>query len=90
MEYGEEVLCLDNYLTGCKDNIRGWIGHANFELIRHDVTEPIQLEVDRIWHLACPASPVHYQFNPIKLRKQVSWELTTCLDWPDGLMLEYC
>jgi len=69
MEYGEEVLCLDNYLTGCKDNIRGWIGHANFELIRHDVTEPIQLEVDRIWHLACPASPVHYQFNPIKTAK---------------------
>ena len=69
MECGEEVLCLDNYLTGCKDNIRGWIGHANFELIRHDVTEPIQLEVDRIWHLACPASPVHYQFNPIKTAK---------------------
>lgn len=69
MECGEEVLCLDNYLTGCKDNIRGWIGHANFELIRHDVTKPIQLEVDRIWHLACPASPVHYQFNPIKTAK---------------------
>ena len=69
MEAGEEVICLDNYFTGRKENIRQWIGHANFELIRHDVTEPIKLEVDRIWHLACPASPVHYQFNPIKTAK---------------------
>jgi UDP-glucuronate decarboxylase len=69
MEAGEEVICLDNYFTGRKENIRQWIGHTNFELIRHDVTEPIKLEVDRIWHLACPASPVHYQFNPIKTAK---------------------
>ena len=69
MQHGDEVLCLDNYFTGRKDNIRHWIGHPNFELIRHDVTEPIKLEVDRIWHLACPASPVHYQFNPIKTAK---------------------
>ena len=69
MAAGEEVICLDNYFTGRKDNIRQWIGHPNFELIRHDVTEPIRLEVDRIWHLACPASPVHYQFNPIKTAK---------------------
>lgn len=69
MGSGEEVLCLDNYFTGRKENIRQWIGHPNFELIRHDVTEPIRLEVDRIWHLACPASPVHYQFNPIKTAK---------------------
>ena len=69
MRRGDEVLCLDNYFTGRKNNIRHWIGHPNFELIRHDVTEPIQLEVDRIWHLACPASPVHYQFNPIKTAK---------------------
>ena len=69
MHKGDEVLCLDNYFTGRKDNIRHWIGHPNFELIRHDVTEPIKLEVDRIWHLACPASPVHYQFNPIKTAK---------------------
>ena len=69
MESGEEVLCLDNYFTGRKENIRQWMGHPNFELIRHDVTEPIKLEVDRIWHLACPASPVHYQFNPIKTAK---------------------
>ena len=69
MHQGDEVLCLDNYFTGRKDNIRHWIGHPHFELIRHDVTEPIKLEVDRIWHLACPASPVHYQFNPIKTAK---------------------
>ena len=69
MEAGEEVICLDNYFTGRKSNIAQWIGHPRFELIRHDVTEPIQLEVDRIWHLACPASPVHYQFNPIKTAK---------------------
>jgi UDP-glucuronate decarboxylase len=69
MEAGEEVICLDNYFTGRKANIARWIGHPRFELIRHDVTEPIRLEVDRIWHLACPASPVHYQFNPIKTAK---------------------
>ncbi len=69
MEAGEEVICLDNYFTGRKNNIEQWIGNPRFELIRHDVTEPIQLEVDRIWHLACPASPVHYQFNPIKTAK---------------------
>ena len=69
MNAGQEVICLDNYFTGRKANIRNWIGHPNFELIRHDVTEPIKLEVDRIWHLACPASPIHYQFNPIKTAK---------------------
>lgn len=69
MEGGEEVICLDNYFTGSKVNIAQWIGHPRFELIRHDVTEPIKLEVDRIWHLACPASPVHYQFNPVKTAK---------------------
>ena len=69
MQAGEEVICLDNYFTGRKDNIAAWIGHPRFELIRHDVTESIRLEVDRIWHLACPASPVHYQHNPIKTAK---------------------
>ena len=69
MMAGEEVICLDNYFTGRKVNIRRWMSHPNFELIRHDVTEPIKLEVDRIWHLACPASPVHYQFNPVKTAK---------------------
>jgi UDP-glucuronate decarboxylase len=69
MEAGDEVICLDNYFTGRKSNIERWIGHPRFELIRHDVTEPIKLEVDRIWHMACPASPIHYQFNPVKTAK---------------------
>ena len=66
---GEEVICIDNFFTGRKNNLQKWIGHPRFELIRHDVVEPIYLEVDRIWHLACPASPVHYQSNPIKTAK---------------------
>ena len=69
MEAGEEVICLDNYFTGRKINIVRWISHPRFELVRGDVTDPIRLEVDRIWHLACPASPVHYQYNPIKTAK---------------------
>ena len=69
IENGEEVLCLDNFFTGTKNNINELIKNPNFELIRHDVTEPINVEVDKIWHLACPASPVHYQYNPIKTTK---------------------
>ena len=69
MEKGEEVICLDNFFTGTKKNIIKWINNPNFELIRHDITKPITLEVNKIWHLACPASPIHYQFNPIKTAK---------------------
>lgn len=69
MAQGHEVLCLDNFYTGDKRNLLKWLDHPYFELIRHDVTEPIRLEVDQIYHLACPASPVHYQFNPIKTVK---------------------
>ena len=65
----QEVICLDNYFTGRKSNISHHLKNPLFELIRHDVTIPIQLEIDRIWHLACPASPVHYQSNPIKTAK---------------------
>jgi UDP-glucuronate decarboxylase len=64
-----EILCLDNFYTGHKRNILKWLDHPYFELIRHDITEPIRLEVDQIYHLACPASPVHYQFNPVKTVK---------------------
>ena len=59
LEKGEEVICLDNFFTGTKKNIQDLNKFTNFELIRHDVTEPIKIEVDKIWHLACPASPVH-------------------------------
>ena len=69
IELEQEVICLDNYYTGRKSNVSRHLNNPLFELIRHDVTEPIRLEVDRIWHLACPASPVHYQFNPIKTSK---------------------
>ncbi len=69
LDRGEEVICLDNYFTGRKKNISKFINNELFESIRHDVTEPIQLEVDKIWHLACPASPIHYQLNPIKTSK---------------------
>ena len=69
MEKGEEVICIDNFFTGTKKNLIQWINNPNFELIRHDITKPITLEVDKIWHLACPASPIHYQFNPIKTAK---------------------
>ncbi len=71
LEKGEEVICLDNTFTGRKKNIQKWWDNHNFEFIRHDVTQPILLEVDKIWHLACPASPVHYQENPIKTSKTI-------------------
>ncbi|KAL4441845.1 hypothetical protein ABPG77_003761 [Micractinium sp. CCAP 211/92] len=66
---GDHVICLDNFFTGSKDNIAHLLDKENFELIRHDVVEPILLEVDQIFHLACPASPVHYKYNPIKTIK---------------------
>jgi UDP-glucuronate decarboxylase len=69
MTEGNEVICLDNFYTGVKRNILKWLDHPYFELIRHDVTEPVRLEVDQIYHLACPASPIHYQYNPVKTIK---------------------
>jgi UDP-glucuronate decarboxylase len=69
MAEGHDVICLDNFYTGHKRNIWKWMDNPNFELIRHDITEPIRLEVDQIYHLACPASPVHYQYNPVKTVK---------------------
>jgi UDP-glucuronate decarboxylase len=69
MEQGQEVICLDNFYTGTRRNIVKWLGNPYFELIRHDITEPIRLEVDQIYHLACPASPIHYQYNPVKTIK---------------------
>ncbi len=66
---GNEVVCLDNFFTGRKQNIAHLMDDRRFEIIRHDVTEPILLEVDQIYNLACPASPVHYQYNPVKTVK---------------------
>jgi len=66
---GHEVIVVDNFFTGRKKNVIHWVDHPNFQLISHDVVEPIMLEVDQIYHLACPASPPHYQYNPIKTIK---------------------
>lgn len=66
---GHEVLCLDNFFTGRKKNIAAFLKNPAFELVRHDIVLPILLEVDKIYHLACPASPIHYQYNPVKTIK---------------------
>lgn len=69
LKEGNEVICLDNYFTGSKQNILHLMGNPYFEVIRHDVTTPFFIEVDQIYNLACPASPIHYQYNPIKTVK---------------------
>lgn len=69
LERGDEVICLDNFFTGRRANVIELLDNKNFELIRHDITLPTLLEVDRIFHFACPASPVHYQYNPVKTIK---------------------
>jgi UDP-glucuronate decarboxylase len=69
LEKGNEVVCLDNFFTGSKDNIKNLFSDYRFELVRHDLVNPILLEVDQIYNLACPASPVHYQYNPVKTVK---------------------
>lgn len=69
VEEGDEVICLDNFFTGSKENVRELLDYNNFELIRNDITKEIYLEVDQIYNLACPASPPHYQYNPIKTAK---------------------
>ncbi|UIN38191.1 UDP-glucuronic acid decarboxylase family protein [Methylobacterium oryzae] len=69
LEQGHEVLCVDNFFTGRKSNIAHLFDNPRFELIRHDVTHPLFVEVDRIYNLACPASPIHYQFDPVQTTK---------------------
>ena len=66
---GHDIICLDNYFTGTKDNISHLLDHPHFELIRHDVTLPLYIEVDEVYNLACPASPIHYQFDPVQTIK---------------------
>jgi UDP-glucuronate decarboxylase len=66
---GHDVLCVDNFFTGTRSNIARLLGHAQFELMRHDITFPLYVEVDKIYNLACPASPVHYQFDPVQTTK---------------------
>lgn len=69
MSDGHEVTVVDNFFTGDKDNIEHWIGHSNFELIHQDIVNPLFIEVNEIYHLASPASPPHYMFNPVKTIK---------------------
>ena len=79
LEKDEEVICLDNFFTGRRRNVAHLLDHPNFELIRHDVVDPLKAEVDRIYNLACPASPVHYQYNPIKTVKTSVMGAINCL-----------
>ena len=76
---GHDIICLDNLFTGQKENIRHLLGHPNFELMRGDVTDPFKVEVDQIYNLACPASPVHYQYNAIKTVKTSVMGAINCL-----------
>jgi len=69
IERGDDVLCLDNFFTGAKGNVTHLLGSSNFELMRHDVTMPLYVEVDEIYNLACPASPIHYQHDPVQTTK---------------------
>jgi UDP-glucuronate decarboxylase len=79
IEQGHDVICLDNFFTGAKENIRHLLGNPNFELMRWDVTDPFKVEVDQIYNLACPASPVHYQYNAIKTVKTSVMGAINCL-----------
>jgi UDP-glucuronate decarboxylase len=79
LNQGHEVLCLDNFFTGRRKNVAHLVENSNFELIRHDVVDPFKFEVDRIYNLACPASPVHYQYNPIKTVKTSVMGAINCL-----------
>jgi UDP-glucuronate decarboxylase len=79
LNQGHEVLCLDNFFTGRRKNVAHLADNPNFELIRHDVVDPFKFEVDRIYNLACPASPVHYQYNPIKTIKTSVMGAINCL-----------
>lgn len=80
MSEGHEVVVMDNFFTGRKSNVEHWLHHPNFSLVRHDVIQPILLEVDQIFHLACPASPPHYQYNPVKTIKVSSLVHLFCVD----------
>lgn len=79
IEQGHEVICLDNFFTGRKSNIQHLVDNPRFELVRHDVIDPFKFEVDRIYNLACPASPPHYQYNPIKTMKTSVVGAINCL-----------
>jgi UDP-glucuronate decarboxylase len=80
IDAGHEVICLDNFFTGRRANIEHLLGHHRFELVRHDITEPLTMEIDEIYHLACPASPIHYQRNPVRTIRTAVQGTLNCLD----------
>jgi nucleoside-diphosphate-sugar epimerase len=81
---GGDVLCVDNFFTGTKDNIKHLLDNPHFELIRHDVTFPLYVEVDEIYNLACLASPIHYQHDQCRPPRRVCTAGSTCWGWPSG------
>ena len=83
LDEGNEVLCLDNYFTGNKENILPLIQHPYFEVIRHDIMNSFYAEVDEIYNLACPASPIHYQYDPEPSTRRL-WEPSMFWGWPIG------
>ena len=84
LKEGNDVICVDNLFTGSKRNIEELLNDHHFEFLRHDVTKELLVEVDQIYNLACPASPVHYQYNPVKTMKTSVMEQSICLDWQKG------
>ena len=81
---GHDVLCVDNFYTGIKKNLEAIWALSNFEMIRHDITFPLYVEVDQIFNLACPASPIHYQYDPVQTTKTSVHGQSTCSGWPRG------
>lgn len=79
LEEKNEIVCLDNFFTGSKDNIKNLLDNTNFEIIRHDITKEFYAEIDEIYNMACPASPIHYQYNPIKTMKTSVLGITNML-----------
>ena len=81
---GHDVLCVDNFFTGTKANVAHLMSHPNFELMRHDVTFPLYVEVDEIYNLACPASPIHYQWDPVQTTKTSVHGASICWALPSA------
>ena len=79
LERGDEVLCVDNFYTGTRHNVHHLLTNSRFELMRHDICFPLYIEADEIFNLACPASPVHYQFDPVQTQRSACTERFTCL-----------
>src|ERR1019366_7478683 len=84
LDLGHDVLCVDNFYTGTRQNVRELLANPRFELMRHDVCFPLYVEVDEIYNLACPASPIHYQFDPVQTTKTSVHAPSTCSASPSA------